>query len=98
MSYFVIATFDIKDGSSENYRQVYEDIAALGLRGSLASDGGTKCQLPTTTTAGTFTGVSAAAVRDDLSGRIEHVFHRHGLKGEIFVAVGGDWAWGMRNP
>lgn len=64
----------------------------------MAGSGGTKVQLPTTTCVGDFNGTSAASVRDYLATKTEEAIEQNGLNGEVFVAVGGDWAWAHRNP
>lgn len=98
MSYFVVVTFDIANGDEEDYETVYEGFAKIGLSTEIASDSKTKIKLPTTTTAGEFNGDSAAAVRDFVCTQTKAVFTANKLKGEIFVSVGGNWAWGHRTP
>lgn len=98
MSYFVVATFDIANGRFEDYEGIYQDFATLGLRRTLQTDKGKAVKLPTTTTAGEFNGQSAAAVRDYLCDKTQQCFVRRRLHGEIFMSVGGDWAWGHRQP
>lgn len=96
MSYFVVCTFDLANASREDYKNAYSDLARIGLSGSLASSDGTRITLPTTTTAGEFNGSSAASARDDVASRVQAVFRKRGFSSEIFVAVGGNWAWGHR--
>lgn len=98
MSYFVVVTFDIANGKAEDYETVYNEFAKIGLRRTLTYGQGNKIQLPTTTTAGEFNGQNAGSVRDDLCDKTQQIFTRNRLKGEIFVSVGGDWAWGHRRP
>lgn len=98
MSYFVTVTFDIADGRFEDYEAVYKDFATMGLSRSLRPSQGSAVKLPTTTTAGEFTGQNAGAVRDQICEQTQQVFGRRRLKGEIFVSVGGEWAWGYRQP
>ena len=45
---------------------------------------------------GEFEGASAASVRDDISKQVQQAYSKRGFKSEIFVTVGGDWAWGAR--
>ena len=96
MSYFVVVTFDIANGRSEDYEAIYKDFAALGLSRTLQSGQGNSVKLPTTTTAGEFNGQSVGAVRDYLCDQTQQCFARRHLRGEIFVSAGGDWAWGHR--
>lgn len=98
MSYLALVTFDIKDGDADDYATIYAELAKLGFATHLTAGNGNTVQLPTTTCAGTFTASSAAAARDDLTARVEQLFVRNGLTGEVFVAIGGDWAWGYRKP
>ena len=98
MSYFVVVTFDIANGRSEDYEAIYQNFAALGLSRTLPSGQGNTVKLPTTTTAGEFNGQSASAVRDYLCDQTQQCFVRRRLNGEIFVSVGGDWSWGHRRP
>ncbi len=95
MSYFVVCTFDLKKASYDDYQNAYADLAKLGLFREITSGKkGDKVMLPTTTTAGEFNGTSAASVRDDLLERVKRAFKARGFKFEIFISVGGDWAWG----
>ena len=98
MSYFVVVTFDIADGRSEDYENIYKDFAALGLSRTLRSGQGNAVILPTTTTAGEFNGHGAGAARDSLCEQTQQCVIRRRLRGEVFVSVGGDWAWGHRRP
>ena len=98
MSYFVVVTFDIANGRLEDYEGVYKDFVAMGLTRTLQSGKGKTVRLPTTTTAGEFNGQSAGAVRDYLCDQTQRCFVRRHLRGEIFVSVGGDWAWMHRQP
>jgi len=98
MSYLVVVTFDIKDGEAGDYETVYKAFERVGLRRTLRADKGDTVTLPTTTTAGEVDGDNAGAVRDDICERTQDVFRSNKLHGKIFVAVGGNWAWGQRNP
>lgn len=96
MSYLVVVTFDIKEGDPDDYNVVYEGLEKIGLKRKIKPDQGEALTLPTTTTAGKIDGASAAAVRDDICTKAKAVFTDNKLNGEIFVSVGGDWAWGHR--
>lgn len=98
MSYLAIVSFDIKNGDADDYDNVYKGFEAIGLKKTITPDKGEAIMLPTTTTAGEFTGQSAATVRDSLCTDTQAVFTRNNIHGEIFVAVGGGWAWGRRTP
>lgn len=98
MSYLTTVSFDLKNANAEDYVRVYNAFAALGLQKQLKADNGVVAQLPTTTCAGFFNGASASAVRDDLANRTSEAIEQLGLSGEVFVVVGGDWAWGHRLP
>jgi hypothetical protein len=93
MSYLVFCTFDLKNATSQNYQTAYTDLAALGLRKIQKADNGNEVVIPTTSVMGTFNGASAAAVGDDLRSKVQATFHARGFRSEIFLVVGGDWAW-----
>jgi hypothetical protein len=94
VSYLAIRTFDLKNGSAEDYKNAYADLAKIGFRTHLTGQGGMQIQLPTTTTGGEFNGANASLLRDDLLERVRKAFAARGFTSEIFVLVGGDWAWG----
>ena len=94
MSYFVLCTFDLKNATRQDYENAYADLAEIGLKRVITYGEGKKLVIPTTTVAGTFTGNSAADVRDYVRDKVQTVFAARGFTSEIFVLVGGDWAWG----
>ncbi len=96
MSYFCSVSFDLKDGKSEDYTNIYKALSSIGLAHSLKASNGSTIVLPTTMVAGEFNGPSAVKVRDDLTAKIIKAFEDNKLKGEIFVVVGGDWVWSSR--
>lgn len=96
MSYFVVCTFDLKNATQSDYQNAYSDLEKIGLAEVIISDGGGKVIIPTTATAGTFNGVSAASVRDHVCDEVQQAFAARRFSSEIFIAVGGDWAWGGR--
>jgi hypothetical protein len=96
MSYLVSVTFDLEHGDSEDYQTIYDEFEDIGLKKVIRSSQGNDIVLPSTTTAGEFSADSAVEVRDDICTKTKAVFTNHGYEGEIFVHVGGDWAWGHR--
>jgi hypothetical protein len=96
MSYFVLCTFDLKDASRQDYQNAYADLEKLGLKRVVVSDKGNDVVIPTTTVTGTFNGTSAASVAKDLADRVQAAFKARSFASEIFVLVGGDWAWSGR--
>lgn len=96
MSYLAICTFDLKNASTTDYRTAYSDLAAIGLNRVHKAGNGNDVVIPTTAAMGEFNGTSAANVRDDISDRVRAAFAKRGFTSEIFVVVGGDWAWGSR--
>lgn len=98
MSYFVTVSFDLQNASREDYERVYRAFSVLGLQKEMTSSDGIKVQLPTTTCAGEFTDTAAASVRDYFAAKTKEAIEQNGLNGEVFVAVGGDWAWAHRYP
>jgi len=94
MSYFVTCTFDLKNASRQDYQNAYADLENIGLKKVIVYAGDKKYVIPTTTTAGTFTGTSAVSVRDFVREKVKNAFTARRLTSEIFVVVGGDWTWG----
>jgi hypothetical protein len=93
MSYLAMLSFDLASATREDYAKAYERAAQLGFQRSLRSNTGNTVHLPTTTCAGVFTGTSAASVAESLTAQVKRAFTSAGLTAEIFVSVGGDWAW-----
>lgn len=93
MSYQVTCTFDLKNASSQDYTNAYADLKAIGLSRVIKGDSG-QVVIPTTMTMGYFDAASAGAARDAIRSRVSDAFKARKLKSEIFVTVGGDWAWG----
>lgn len=94
MSYFVFCTFDLKHSTSEDYRTAYTQLAAIGLKRVIVFDQSKNLVIPTTAVAGEFNGTGAGDVRTAIRDRVKNAFAAHGFSSEIFVVVGGDWAWG----
>ena len=94
MSYLVFCTFDLKGASKLDYQNAYADLAKIGLEKVIKSDQGSNVVIPTTAVIGTFDGTSAAGVRADIRSRIQTAFKNRRFSSEIFIVVGGDWAWG----
>lgn len=94
MSYLVYCTFDLKNASAKDYDNAYADLQRIGLAKVVKADEGQQVVIPTTSTMGFFNGTSAAAVRNDVLNSVQAAFRARLLKSEIFIVVGGDWAWG----
>ncbi len=94
MSYYVFCTFDLKDASSDDYEGAYADLEQIGLTKVMAANDKSKVVIPTTSVAGEFDGDSATNVRDAIRERVKKAFAARGFSSEIFVVVGGNWAWG----
>lgn len=95
MSYGVVCTFDLKNASSTDYENAYSDLKAMGLNRAQANNNGGESVVPTTTVLGSYTGQSAASVRDHVRTKVQTAFKARGFRSEIFVVVGGqDWTWG----
>jgi hypothetical protein len=89
MSYLVFCTFDLKNATSSDYANAYEDLSEIGLEKVHKST-----VIPTTSAMGEVAGSSAAAVRDGVRNQVKAAFAARWLKSEIFVVVGENWAWG----
>ena len=94
MSYLVYCTFDLKNASAKDYENAYADLQRIGLAKVVKADEGQHVVIPTTSTMGFFTGNTAPAVRNDVRNSVQAAFRARLLKSEIFIVVGGDWAWG----
>lgn len=96
MSYLAVLTFDLADATREDYDNAYSDVRDIGFSTTVRASSGKDIVLPTTTCVGEFNGADVGSVRDDLCTRVQRAFQTRGFKSEVFVAVGGDWAWGHR--
>jgi hypothetical protein len=94
MSYLVFCTFDLKDASRQDYLDAYSDLEGLGFKKVQKSDSGKNVVVPTTSVMGEFNGANAASIRDAMRSRVKDAFAARGFASEIFVIVGGNWAWG----
>ncbi|QEI11807.1 hypothetical protein [Cellvibrio japonicus] len=93
MSYLVFCTFDLKNASSQDYKNVYSDLDKLGLKKIVKSGNGGDAVIPTTSVMGEFNGTSAESVRDHVRSQVKQAISNRGLKSEIFLIASGDWAW-----
>ena len=94
LAYFVVCTFDLKNGSRTDYQNAYADLEKIGLKKAVVADDGTNVVAPTTTTVGTFNGQSSASVRTYIRDKAQAAFAARGFTSEIFVVAANDWAWG----
>lgn len=94
MTYLVFCTFDLKGASSQDYENAYYDLESIGLSKVQKTSQGGNTVIPTTSAMGEFNGSSAIAVRDDIRAKVKAAFAVRRFKSEIFVIVGGNWAWG----
>lgn len=94
MSYLVFVTFDLKNATSQNYKDAYADLEKIGLKKIVVAGSGSNVVIPTTSVMGEFNGSSAANVRDDIRQKVMNAFTARRFKSEILVIVGGDWSWG----
>ena len=94
MSYLAFCTFDLKNATSQDYKNAYADLEKLGLKKVHKSDSGGDVVIPTTAVMGTFNGPSAEVLRNTLRDGVKAAFAARKFKSEIFVVVGENWAWG----
>lgn len=94
MSYLVVCTFDLKNASSQDYKNAYADLASIGLKKVIKASDGSDTVIPTTAAMGEFNGNSVTEVRDNIRNRIKSAFKARRFSSEIFLVVGGNWAWG----
>lgn len=93
-SFFATVAFDLKDANSADYECAEKNLAGVGLYKTVKGDNGNSVELPYNTFAGTFNGEAAATVRDYVLNQAKSSLNKCRLNGRLFVAVGGDWAWG----
>jgi hypothetical protein len=100
MSLLAIVTFDLHGAVPSEYPRVNRKLANLGLEKRLCRKG---AETPTVLPANTFARryatkckKDAPAVRNDLCENVRGAIASLGLRGNVFVAVGGPWAWGTR--
>jgi hypothetical protein len=93
MSYGAFCTFDLKNGSAQDYKNAYSDLEKIGLKRVVVGNNN-DIVIPTTSVFGEFNGGSASSVRDTVRQKVKDAFQKRGFKSEIFVFVGGDWTWG----
>jgi hypothetical protein len=94
MSYLVVCTFDLKNASRQDYENAYADLKKLGMERVVMSDKNKPVVIPTTTVSGEFEGDSAGTIRDNILEKVRRAFSARGFSSEIFIVVGGNWAWG----
>ena len=74
MSYLVFCTFDLKNASSQDYKNAYADLEAIGLTKIQKSDKGSDVVIPTTSAMGIFNGNSSGEVRDYVRDKVKGRF------------------------
>lgn len=94
MTYLVFCTFDLKNASRQDYDNAYSDLEKIGLKKVAVNSQGNKVVIPTTATMGQFTGENASSICTTIRDRVQNAFKARHFRSEIFVVVGGDWAWG----
>lgn len=92
MSFLVFCVFELKEAKHDDYMYAYMDLAALGLRKTVRSEGGPSFKLPTSSVMGTLEGRSVEDVRSAIAKKIQAVFKTRGLRGDFFVVASADWA------
>ena len=92
MSYLVLCMFDLRNANRDDYKYVYLDLAEIGLRRSVKSDGGPSFQLPGVTVMGTMDGRTVEEVRTRVAKSVQGIFKTRSVRGEFFVVVSSDWA------
>jgi hypothetical protein len=93
MSYLVFCTFDLQNANQQDYTNAYNDLEKIGLEKIVAGNKGNDVVIPTTSVMGEFNGDTASSVRNEIRNQIKEAFTSRGFDSEIFIIVGGDWAW-----
>jgi len=92
MTYLVLCVFDLRNANRDDYKYVYLDLADIGLRRSVKSDGGPSFQLPGITVMGTVEGRSVEEVRTRVGKSVQSILKGRSVRGDFFVVVSSDWA------
>ena len=92
MNYLVFCVFDLKDAHREDYLYAYMDLAMIGLRKVVQSDGGPSFNLPGRAVMGLLDGRNVEDVRTSIGRKVQNVFKARGLSGDFFVVASSDWA------
>lgn len=94
MSALAFCTFDLKNATSQEYKDAYAALKRLGLKRVVVASSGNKVVIPTTSAMGQFETSSVTDLRTTLRERVKKAFQAQGLESEIFLVVGTGWAWG----
>lgn len=94
MSHLVFCTFDLKDASSQDYKDAYKDLEEIGLT-RVVEGKKRDVVIPTTSVLGEFNTSDTATLRDNVREKIKTAFNNRGFDSEIFIIVSGSsWTWG----
>ncbi len=93
MSYLVHLSLHFPMETAGTYEKTKRVLNEMGLYGSLAAKDKTLAVLPRNTFAGQFEGENASTIRADLGARVAAAFKANGIAANIFISVGGTWAW-----
>lgn len=91
----VIATFDIRNATSEDYEHVTEELEALGLYKEVTGDKDFSTSLPNNTYAGEFNAVDdTKAFAKEIRDTIKKIITARNKRAKVYVVVApGKWAW-----
>jgi hypothetical protein len=92
MTFLVFCVFELRSATREDYLYAYMDLATLGLRQTVKSDGGPSFKLPAAAVMGTFDGRSVEEVRTVVSRKVQSLFKARGLNATFFLVASADWA------
>ena len=87
------STFDLHNAESEDYDKAYSSLSRLGFSKYVRSDKGNSIRLPASTCAGCFIYTKAGLLRKKLAMQVQQAFEKEDIVANVFIAVGGDWAW-----
>ncbi len=94
MSYPVLCVFNLKEASRDDFLYAYADLAKLGMKRVIKSDGGSTVTLPPATVMGTFNGKNVNDVLGAVGHQVADIFKARGYRSEFAVFVATTWAWG----
>ena len=95
MSYQVVVTFDLVDANSDDYACVREELSSMGLYNFVINSQDETKDLPRNTFTGDLNGSGVDEIKDSVRSRLKDAFGRCGVRGPMWVAVGGEkHTWG----
>ncbi|MCK5036010.1 MAG: hypothetical protein KAS73_08980 [Candidatus Sabulitectum sp.] len=93
MSYFCVVSFDLEGAKASDYDTFYKKLAQIGLNSKLHHVNNSIIDLPSTTVAGSLTGIDTSEVVSIAENELKLLYKKLNLKGKYFIFSGANWAW-----